>query len=122
MFPNLIDIWNSASQSIEEADYLVVVGYSFSEADTYIIEIISRAMSMNGNQKMLIVNTNPELVPTLRDRFSVHINGFDKKRILKACESSEKILPDILRSMLGKTNLKEKQESTGKVVKRKAHK
>jgi len=110
MFPNLIDIWNSASQSIEEADYLIIVGYSFAEADTYITKIISISMSLKENQKMIIVNTDPNLVPTLRDRFSAHIDGFNEKRILKACESSEKILPDILRSMLGQKDIKKEVE------------
>jgi len=117
MFPNLIDIWNSASQSIEEADYLIIVGYSFSEADTYITKIISRSMSMKENQKMIIVNTNSILVPTLRDRFSAHIDGFDEKRIINVCESSEKILPDILKSILGKGEAKSKSRSARKKVK-----
>jgi len=51
MFPHLIDIWSSACQSIEEADYLIIVGYSFSEADIYITKIISRSMSMSNDQK-----------------------------------------------------------------------
>jgi len=118
MFPNLIDIWNSARQSIEEADYLIIVGYSFSEADTYITKIISRSMSMNNNQKMIIINTNPNLVPVLRERFSAHIDGFDEKRILKVCKSSEIILPEILRSMLSKKETK-KIKSTGKNKKKK---
>lgn len=101
MFPNLIDIWNSASQSIQEANYLVVVGYSFSEADTYITKIISRSMSMNAGQKMIIVNTDPSLVRVLRDRFTAHIDSFDEKRILAACDSAEKVMPQILTSMLG---------------------
>ncbi|HHF58347.1 MAG TPA: hypothetical protein ENL41_02860 [candidate division WOR-3 bacterium] len=117
MFPNLIDIWNSASQSIEEADYLIIVGYSFSEADTYITKIISRSMSMKENQKMIIVNTNPNLVPTLRDRFSAHIDGFDEKRIINVCESSERILPDILKSILGKGEAKRKSRSAREKVK-----
>jgi len=119
MFPNLIDIWNSASQSIEGADYLIIVGYSFSEADTYITKIISRSMSMKENQKMIIVNTNPNLVPTLRDRSSAHIDGFDEKRIVKVCESSEKILPEILKSMLGKKDAKQISSSTIKKAKEK---
>lgn len=110
MFPNLIDIWSSASQSIEGAEYLIIIGYSFSEADTYITKIISRSMSMNKNQKMIIVNTNPNLVPTLRDRFSAHIDGFNEKRIIKACESGEKILPGILKSMLGEKKRNKKHE------------
>ncbi|MCW3133790.1 MAG: SIR2 family protein [Methanophagales archaeon] len=114
MFPNLIDIWNSARQSIEEADYLIIVGYSFSEADTYITKIISRSMSMKTTQKMVIVNTNSKLVPMLRERFSAHIDGFDEKRILKVCESCEKILPDILDSMLDKKSPKKKTKATEK--------
>jgi len=114
MFPNLVDIWNSANQSIEEAGYLIVVGYSFSEADTYITKIISRSISMNKNQKMIIVNTDPNLSTTLRDRFSAHIDKFDKKRILKACESCEKILPNILKSILGKKDAKRISKSTSK--------
>ena len=114
MFPNLIDIWNSARHSIEEADYLLIVGYSFSEADTYITKIISRSMSMKDSQKMIIVNTDPTLVPALRERFSAHIDGFDEKRILKACGSCEEILPKILDSMLGKKSPKKKTKSTQK--------
>jgi len=119
MFPNLIDIWNSASQSIEGADYLIIVGYSFSEADTYIIKIISKAMSIKKNQKMIIVNTDQNLVPTLRARFSAHIDGFDEKRIIKVCKSSEKILLDILKSMLSKKEAKKINSSIHKKGKEK---
>ena len=109
MFPNLIDIWNSARQSIEEADYLIVVGYSFSEADTYITKIISRSMTMKNTQKMIIVDPDYKLAPTLRDRFSAHIDGFNEKRILKACGNAEEILPEILNSILDKkSSLKKK--------------
>jgi len=113
MFPNLIDIWNSARQSIEEADYLIIVGYPFSEADTYITKIISRSMSMKDNQKMIIVNTNPHLVPLLRKRFSAYIDGFDEKRILQGCERCGKILPKILDSMLDKNSPKKKTKTDG---------
>jgi len=115
MFPNLIDIWNSARQSIEEADYLIVVGYSFSEADTYITKIISRSMTIKNSQKMIIVNPDYKLVPILRERFSAHIDGFDEKRILKACGNSEEILPEILNSILGKkSSLKKETKSLTK--------
>ncbi|MHC4196710.1 MAG: SIR2 family NAD-dependent protein deacylase [Planctomycetota bacterium] len=110
MFPNLIDIWNSARRRIEDAEYLIVVGYSFSEADTYITKITSRSMSMHTKQKMIIVNTNPELVHALRDLFSARIDDFDVKRVLGACESCEKILPEILRSMIGEVSTKKKKK------------
>ena len=106
MFPTLISIWDLARKSIEEADYLVVVGYSFSEADTYITKIVSLSLSRNKHQKLIIVDKNQNLAPYLRERFSSRIDGFDKKRVLEACESSERILPGVLGSMLGKSDLK----------------
>ncbi len=118
MFPNLVDIWNSARQTIEEARYLIVVGYSFSEADTYITKIISRSMSMNNSQKMIIVNTNQNLVPTLRERFSSHIDGFDTRRILSARKNAEEVLPEIVKSMLQKDTQESKISTIEKAAKK----
>jgi len=118
MFPNLIDIWNSARQSIEEADYLIIVGYSFSEADTYITKIISRSMAIKPSQKMIIVNINNRLVETLRGRFSTYIDGFDEKRILKVGEDCKKILPKILKSMLDEKSPKNNSKSLKKRAKK----
>lgn len=118
MFPNLVEIWNSARQTIEHARYLIVVGYSFSEADTYITKIIERSMSMSNNQKMLIIDTNPNLVPTLREKFSSHIEGFDTRRILNACKTAEEILPQIVNSMLQKDIQEGKVSTTERVTKK----
>lgn len=121
MFPNLIDIWNTARQRIEEAKYLIVIGYSFSDADTYLTKIISRSMSINEDQKMIIVNTDYNLVPTLRDRYSAHIERFDERRILNACGKAEEILSKILSSFLVKidieknTGTKNKEEENEKI-------
>ena len=101
MFPNLIDIWDSARQVIETADYVIVVGYSFSEADTYITKIISRSMAHNADQKLIVVNRNGQLVRDLRSRFSAYIDGFDPKRVIKVAQPAEKALPEVLRSFLG---------------------
>jgi len=114
MFPDLVNIWNSARQSIEGADYLVVVGYSFSEADAYIMKVISRSMFITKNQKMIIINTNKNLVPVLRERFSAHLDGFDDRRILQVCKNCEEILPNILKSIRGKARKNKKTKSTPK--------
>ncbi len=102
MFPPLIQIWNTARERIDEAQYLIVVGYSFSDADTYITKIISGAMSSNQELQMIVVDPDPALVLRLRDRFSQRIQGFDEKRILRFCEGCETALPKLLPSMLGK--------------------
>lgn len=96
MFPKLIDLWNSAKEKIEKADYLIVIGYSFAEADTYITKIIARSMSRNNEQKMIVVNTDPNLVATLRNRFEAQIKGFYPERIIRVCESSDTAMNKLL--------------------------
>lgn len=108
MFPKLIDLWNSAKEEIEKADYLIVIGYSFAEADTYITKIVARSMSVNKNQRMIVVNTDPNLVAILKDRFEAQINGFDSKRIIRLCESSDTAMVKLL------SKLSASKESTEK--------
>lgn len=117
VFPNLIEIWNSARRALEEAEYVIVVGYSFSESDIYITKIISRSISKNKSQKILIIDVNQNVASALRDKFSVHIENFDRSRVIDACESCEKILPKILESLLhdsqfkNKTNIAKKRKA-----------
>lgn len=96
MFPSLIELWNLARLRIENAEYLIVIGYSFSDADNYITKIVSRSMSMKQEQKMIVVTTNQKLVSSLRSKFSVNIEKFDESRIIEVCKSCEQILPQIL--------------------------
>ncbi len=118
MFPPLVDIWNAASQRIDDADYLVIVGYSFSEADTYMTKIISRAMSSNEEQKMVVVNSDAGLVASLRQKFSKRVDGFDEGRILRVCEGCEHILGKLLNSMLGKQERKARAPARKRKAKR----
>ena len=65
IFPNLIQLWNAARESLEEAAYILVVGFSFSEADTYINKIIERSMTRNSEQKLIICDPDSRLVPNI---------------------------------------------------------
>lgn len=101
MFPNLIRLWNLARERIEAADLLLVVGFSFSEADSYINKIIERSMSINSKQTMIVCDPNYKLVPTLRERYSARIAGFDSERLLEALGSSAELLPRVFEALLG---------------------
>ncbi len=102
MFPNLVSLWNSARLALESAKILIVVGYSFSEADTYITKMISRYLSTyKGDQRLIVLDTNSGLVPSLRQRFAAHIDGFDSSRVLRIVGSCEQTVPTLLQSLAG---------------------
>lgn len=96
MFPTLIRLWDAARETIEKSRVLVVVGYSFSEADTYINKILERSMTVNDRQVMVICDPNSTLAPSLRARFTARVDGFDQGRIMHAIGSAEKVLPQVL--------------------------
>jgi NAD-dependent SIR2 family protein deacetylase len=106
MFPNLVGLWNTARRCIEAAKTIIVVGYSFSEADTYITKMISRSLALNSQQSIVVCDTNPGLVPTLRERLSAHIDGVDEARVIQVVGSCETTLPDVLSSLLGERTSK----------------
>ena len=96
VFPNLILLWNTARERIEQAKYIIVIGYSFSEADTYINRIIERSMTQHDQQRLVVCDPNYALVESLRERFAARIDGFDVRRILAATGSADKIVPEVL--------------------------
>lgn len=101
MFPNLIAIWNQAQRWIQLARIIMVVGYSFSEADTYITKMVSRSLAMNAEQRLVVFDTNASLVPLMRERMSAHIEGFDDRRIVQVAGSCEETVPNVIESLLG---------------------
>jgi NAD-dependent SIR2 family protein deacetylase len=112
MFPNLTRLWNVARERIESSDILIVVGFSFSEADSYISKIIERSMSFKADQIMVICDPNASLAPTLRARYSARIQGFDKDRVLQASGSEDEIVPKVLKLLTKKGTIEETAQAT----------
>jgi len=54
MFPILIDIWQAAMRTIEEADIIVVIGYSFGLADDYIFKMVVSSIKKKSSTLVLL--------------------------------------------------------------------
>jgi NAD-dependent SIR2 family protein deacetylase len=96
MFPSLIRLWDRARENLERADIILVVGYSFSDADTYLNKIIEKSMSFNAKQRVIVCDLSANVVQKLRRQYAARISGFQPERILAAFGSAEKVLPEIL--------------------------
>jgi len=105
MFPSLAGLWDRTQTAFQESKIILVVGYSFSEADAYITKMISRAMAANTAKQLIIVDTNRSLVANVTDKLATHIDDFDKRRVIRAVESCDVLLPKLCNSLLGKETL-----------------
>ena len=114
VFPNLIQLWNAARERLETAEYIFVVGFSFSDADLYLNRIIERSMSQTTSQKLIVCDPNTKIVDNLRSKYSARIDNFDNRRILKIQGGSEEFLPKILAQMIDAPKSKSKTSTRTK--------
>lgn len=117
MFPPLAGLWDKAQIAFQKAKVILVVGYSFSEADTYITKMIIRAMGAESTKRLIVVDIDPSIGRTVADKLTTHIDGFRRERVICATESCDLILPKLCNSLVGKkpsTVAKTRQSATRK--------
>jgi len=108
MFPALTGVWERARVALAAADLILVVGYSFSEADTYLTNMVTRAIASGPHKRMIVVDESPALVPRLRSRFSALIDGFDESRLMQVTKSCDEVLPKLVESLLRRRKSEER--------------
>lgn len=94
--PPLTPLRQNAQKAFGQADLIVVVGYSFAEADSYIARMLSKSMQTKPAQKILVVDPDGRIVSRLRRKFKASIPGFDATRIMRASESCVDFMPKFL--------------------------
>lgn len=94
--PPLTPLLSHAKAAFDKADLIVVVGFSFAEADIYISRMLSKAMQMANNQKLLIVDPEHRVVDRIRRRFKASIPNFDSTRIIRLSGDCADKLPKFL--------------------------
>ena len=98
--PPLIPLQQEAQQAFERADVIVVVGYSFAEADVYISRMLSKSMQTKPEQRLVVVDPDSHIVSRLRRKFKASIPGFDDTRIVRASQDCVEFMPGFLQGDL----------------------
>lgn len=94
--PPLIGLAEKAADVFGSASLIVVVGFSFAEADVYISRMVSKSMQTNKNQKMLIVDPSKSVAERVRRKFEASIPKFTPSRIMHLTGDCADKLPKFL--------------------------
>jgi NAD-dependent SIR2 family protein deacetylase len=94
--PPLNPLLQRADQLFSNADLLVVVGFSFAEADLYLTRMLSKAMQNRTDTRLLIIDPQFEVVEKIKRRLSIRIPYFDEDRICWAAQNCAEFLPKFL--------------------------
>jgi len=89
-----------ASDAFENSELVVVVGFSFAEADLYISRMLSKSMQASSKQGIIIIDPDPRVAQTVRRKFKASIPGFDPTRIMRLQEDCTEAVPKLLRGEL----------------------
>ncbi len=93
--PPLTPLIELAKKEFEKADLIVVLGFSFAEADVYISRMISKSMQTR-KQDMMIVDPDPSVAQRVQRKFKASIPNFDEKRITGLQGNCAELLPRFL--------------------------
>jgi len=91
--PPLNPLIDRAGECFEKSDLIVVVGFSFADADLYISRMISKAMQASEQTRLLVFDPDPAVAKKVRRKFSVRIPNFDSTRVLSVLGDCAETLP-----------------------------
>jgi NAD-dependent SIR2 family protein deacetylase len=94
--PPLTPLLAEAREAFETAEAIIVVGFSFAEADVYISRMLSKSMQTKPSQKLVIIDPTSEVATRVRRKFKSSIPNFDEQRIIRLTEDCSDALPKFL--------------------------
>jgi len=109
--PPLNPLIEEAQRAFNAADIVVVVGFSFADADLYISRMLSKWMQISKNGKLVVFDPDYYIVDKIRNKFDARIPHFNKERILRVQGDCSDTLPKFLS---GKFYEKEKDNKPSK--------
>lgn len=94
--PPLTGLLEDAANAFNSAKIIVVVGFSFAEADLYISRMLSKSMQMSKAQRLLIIDPDWDVVKRVHRKLEASIPDFNPNRVLGIRRDCAETLPKFL--------------------------
>jgi len=98
--PPLTPLSAGADEAFGAADAIIVVGFSFADADLYISRMLSKSMQTKSDQRLFIVDPEEQVASRVRRKFKASIPNFDASRIIRMTGDCADVLPRFLGGQL----------------------
>ena len=74
--PVLLQVRQQAEDALRRAPVVIFIGYSFNEADEYVLRMVSRAVA-NSPKKIIVFDVDRQACKRLRSFLTAHARGYD---------------------------------------------
>jgi NAD-dependent SIR2 family protein deacetylase len=112
--PPLTPLIERAQDSFNKANIIVVVGFSFADADMYISRMLTKSLQLNPKVRTIIFDPDLRVAQKLRLQLTLRIPNFDPKRVIRVGGDCATTLPDFLDGKLRVASAKSSKESKGR--------
>lgn len=97
--PVLLDMRQRAEKAFASASVIVIVGYSFSEADQYVLRMLSRSLdSVSPPRAVVVFDRDTQPAKRLGQYLQTHTN-FNSENVLAVTGHAEDTFPEFVRSV-----------------------
>lgn len=94
--PPLNPLLDRAGEAFINSNLIIVVGFSFADADLYISRMLSKVMQQSNATQLLVFDPAYEVAIKVRRKFSTRIPNFDESRIIAIRGDCSDLLPKFL--------------------------
>jgi len=116
MAPPLTPMIQKVQETLINSSLIVVVGFSFSDADLYISRMVTKALQDNREMKLIVFDPDQSVVEKIRQQFTLRILKFDPSRILGVGKDCSAILPSFLDGELNKKHSEREETFEAKTI------
>ena len=74
--PPIIQVWEYGRALLERSKIMVIIGYSFSAADDYIVKMIKKAIREHPNKYVIVINKSPQDITRCKNMIT-YVESFD---------------------------------------------
>lgn len=111
--PPIVQIWDRGRKILEQAKLILIIGYSFSDADDYIAKMLVKSVGQNPEKSIIVVDTDKQAIKRCETFIKLHVESFDeKKHFFPLQGDGVEIVPQIIEALNKATNKKMKKKKT----------
>ncbi len=123
LYPPIVKVWDACRKAIDISSIILIVGYSFGDADDYIVKMLMKTLSENTNKIVIVCDNNEEVLSRFKDLLFRHAENFPTENFIPLKGKGEELFVKALDNLnISKAAVKKKTAKSKSIKKKTASK
>jgi len=104
LYPPIVEVWDACRTAFDEGDIIIIVGYSFGDADDYIAKMLLKSISEHPDKKVIICDTDKRVVKRFKQALARHVSDFSEENYFPLIGKAEDLYVRALEFLTSSTS------------------